>query len=305
MNRDIYEAHVQFELQRWRDSLHEEVEAVWDWLGGVRIGDVLTDDLVAEWLDSWPGPDVQLARDLHAAALQDPTTLDELVTREDYNRLATIAMGLKDLQDSLVEQITTSDVYAELITHVLYHGIKNYVMTESPVAKVPGASAFMKFGQSAMDRGVPSLSKGIDRQLMSFVNANISDSLRESRAYLTTAVDSAAMTEVSGEIWNRNANVTVAELAGLIPLEAVVEAAEVATHMWEHLRGTPAFRDQVTRWLTDNSDRPVTDLLTRAGSSAEQIEALLIPWVALAEQDGHLEARIRARLLPFYEQLGE
>lgn len=303
MNRDIYEAHVQFELQRWRDSLHEEVEAAWAWLEGVRIGDVLTAELVTEWLDTWPGPDVQLARDLHAAALQDPTTLDELVTREDYNRLATIAMGLKDLQDSLVEQITTSDVYAELITHVLYHGIKNYVMTESPVAKVPGASAFMKFGQSAMDRGVPSLSKGIDRQLMNFVNANISDSLRESRAYLTTAVDTAAMTEVSGEIWNRNANVTVAELASLIPLEAVVEAAEVARHMWEHLRGAPAFRDEVTRWVTDNSDRPVTDLLTQAGGSPEQIETLLIPWVAQAEQDGFLEARIRARLEPFYAQL--
>ncbi len=239
-------------------------------------------------------------RAIHEAALQDDTRVSDLIRREDYDRVATIVMGLDDLQDAAVEQITTSEVYAELITHVLYHGIKNYVMTESPVAKVPGASAFMKFGQSAMDRGAPKLSKGIDRQLMAFVNANIQDSLRESRTYLTSVVDEAAMSEVAGEIWNRNAEVTVAEVAGRIPQDAAVELALIAVDVWSHLRATPAFREQVTRWLDENADRSVADLLGEVGVTSQQVLDMVTPWLARAADDGFLEARIRARLEPFY-----
>lgn len=279
MNQDAFEAHVQFELERWRSSLHEEIAAAWDWLEGVRLGDVVSDDVVLAWMDGWPGPDIQQARELHDAALQDTTAVKDLVRREDYDHLVTVSLGLKGLQESLVEQLTTSDVYSQLITHVLYHGIKNYVMTESPVAKVPGASAFMRFGQSAMDRGVPSLSKGIDRQLMSFVNANISDSLRESRAYLTSAIDSDAMADVTAEIWNRNADVTVAEVAALIPQDAVVEFVEVAAQMWEHMRSTEEFRAQVTGWLARHEDTAVADLLTDNGISADLVEQTLTPWL--------------------------
>lgn len=301
MNRKMFEAHVQFELAQWPASVTDEVQAAFAWLAEMRAGDVLAPETVLAVIDGWPGPDVDGVQQIHEAALQDQTRISDLVQRSDYDRLAGEVMGLGDVQEAAIEQVTTSDVYAELITHVLYHGIKNYVMTESPVAKVPGASAFMKFGQNAMDRGVPKLSKGIDRQLMAFVNANIQDSLRESRTYLTSVVDESAMSEVAGEIWNSNAEVTVAEVAGLIPQETAVALAAIVLDMWDHLRTTEAFRDQVSRWLDDNAERSVADLLTDVGVTPDQVVQALDPWLARAVEDGFLEARIRARLQPFYE----
>lgn len=301
MNQKMFEAHVQFELDQWPASVTDEVQAAFAWLATIRAGDVLTPETVLAVIDGWPGPDVAGVQQIHEAALQDQTRISDLVQRSDYDRLAGEVMGLGDVQEAAIEQVTTSEVYAELITHVLYHGIKNYVMTESPVAKVPGASAFMKFGQNAMDRGVPKLSKGIDRQLMAFVNANIQDSLRESQNYLTSVVDESAMSEVAGEIWNRNAEVTVSEVAALIPQETAVALAGIALDMWDHLRDTEAFRDQVSRWLDDNAERSVADLLADAGVTSDQVVQALDPWLTRAVEDGYLEARIRARLQPFYE----
>ena len=301
MNRKMFEAHVQFELDQWPASVTDEVQAAFAWLSTVRAGDVLTPETVLGVIDGWPGPDVAGVQQIHEAALQDQTRISDLVRRSDYDRLAREVMGLGDVQEAAIDQVTTSEVYAELITHVLYHGIKNYVMTESPVAKVPGASAFMKFGQNAMDRGAPKLSKGIDRQLMAFVNANIQDSLRESRTYLTSVVDESAMSEVAGEIWNRNAEVTVSEVAGLIPQEIAMALAGIALDMWDHLRDTVAFRDQVSRWLDDNAHRSVADLLADAGVTPDQVVLALDPWLTRAVEDSYLEARIRARLQPFYE----
>lgn len=301
MNQKMFEAHVQFELDQWPASVTDEVQAAFAWLATIRAGDVLTPETVLAVIDGWPGPDVAGVQQIHEAALQDQTRISDLVQRSDYDRLAGEVMGLGDVQEAAIEQVTTSEVYAELITHVLYHGIKNYVMTESPVAKVPGASAFMKFGQNAMDRGVPRLSKGIDRQLMAFVNANIQDSLRESQNYLTSVVDESAMSEVAGEIWNRNAEVTVSEVAALIPQETAVALAGIALDMWDHLRDTEAFRDQVSRWLDDNAERSVADLLADAGVTSDQVVQALDPWLTRAVEDGYLEARIRARLQPFYE----
>ncbi len=304
MKRTMFEAHVQYELDRWRESLTTEVAAAFGWLGTVRMGEVLTPAVVLGWIDTWPGVDTDSVAQIHTAALADQTPVRDLIRREDFDRLAQSVIALRDLQEAVVEQITSSDVYAELISHVLYHGIKNYVMTESPVAKVPGASAFMKFGQSAMDRGAPGLSKGIDRQLMSFVNANISDSLRESRTYLTSAVDEEVLSQVVGEVWNSNAEVTVAEVAALIPTDTATELAGIAMDVWSHLRTTPAFREQVTRWLDDNAERSVADVVADAGVTVEQVQAVLTPWLEQAAADGYLESRIRARLEPFYRQFG-
>lgn len=305
MNKKMFEAHVAFEMQRWQQSMEEEVTAAFGWFGEVRLGDILTADALLEIIDAWPGPDLTMLREVHAAAGADETPIGDLVRREDYDRLVSAVMDLGDVREAVVDQVTTSEVYSELITHVLYHGIKNYVMTQSPVTKVPGASAFMRLGQSAMDIGAPKLSKGIDRQLMSFVNSNISDSLRESRNYLTSAVDERAAAEVTGEIWNSNADTTVAELAALIPSETVVEIAGIGVDMWQHLRTTDAFRDQVARWLDENSDRTVADVVADAGVDAEQVIAAVTPWLAAAAQDGHLESRIRAHLEPFYAQYGQ
>lgn len=311
----MLEAHVQFEVAAWTEELEStlqtEVAELFSWLESLQLTDVITSGEVVSSFEQLPLTDATLevlisaVRSAHSAALEDDTTLAEVVRREDYNRLAASVIGMDQVQEAVIDQITNSEVYSQLIAHVLYHGIKNYAMTESPVARrVPGASSLMRLGQSAMDTAAPKLSKGIDRQLTAFVNANIQDSLRESRDYLTSSVDEDMMQQIIDEIWDSNADATVAQASARVPAETLAEFTEITRDAWEHLRTTPGFRALLTAavddFISENGRRTVADLLISAGVTPEYVTEQLRPWVAKAAESGFLEQRIRARLQAFY-----
>jgi delta 1-pyrroline-5-carboxylate dehydrogenase len=59
------------------------------------------------------------------------------------------------------------------------------VLTENVIArKVPGASSLVRLGKRGLNAAVPQLEAGVDRQLKTFVQANVSDTLKDSRRYL-------------------------------------------------------------------------------------------------------------------------
>ncbi len=301
----MLEAHVAFEVAAWTESLTDtlgtQAEAVFAWLDTVSMGSVFSDADLDALIDALPVPDLttSVLAGL-AAAQQDGTALGDLVRREDYDRMAQAIAAMTDLQEAVVEQITTSKVYADLISHVLFHGIRNYVMTESPIARVPGASSLMRMGQNAFDSAVPRLSKGIEKQLTAFVSANLQETLRESRQYLTSVVDEEALGEVADDVYDRNAASTVSELADLIPEETLAELLVVAQDAWAHLVTTPTFRHLLQAALDANAARPVGEMLAEAGFTPESVVSFARPWILRAADDGVLEELIRERLATFY-----
>ena len=305
MNEEMLEAHVAFELVAWTDSLTDtlgtQMEAVFAWLDTVSIGSVFSHADLEALIDALPAPALTApALAARAAALRDSTTLGDLGRKEDYDRAAQAIAGMTELKEAIVEQITTSEVYADLISHVLFHGIRNYVMEESPIARVPGASSLMRMGQSAFDTAAPRLSKGIEKQLTAFVSANLQESLRESRQYLTNVIDEEAMGEVAEDVYNRNAGSTVSDVAALIAEDTLVELLAVAQDAWAHLLTTTTFRDLVQAVLDANASRPVGDLLAEADVTPESVVAFARPWLLRAADDGVLEELIRERLAAFY-----
>ncbi len=305
----MLEAHVQFELAAWTDGLTETLtaltESVFEWLEGVSLGSVFSDADLESVIAALPVPD--LTDSVLAAqqgALVDDTPLEEVVRREDYDRLTAALAAMTGLQETMIDQVTTSKVYADLISHVLLHGIQNYVTTESPIARVPGASSLMRMGQSAFDTAAPRLSKGIEKQLTAFVSANLQDTLRESRAFLTTVVDEEAVAEVAEEFWSSNATKTVADAAELIPQESLIEFAEVARDALGHVLGTASFYNAVSAVLDANAARTVADLLAEADITPATVVTHSRTWVLRAADDGLLEDLIRQRLTPFYESYG-
>jgi len=301
----MLEAHVAFEVAAWTDSLTEtlgtQVVAVFEWLDTVSMGSVFSESDLDALIYDLPVPDLTGAvLAAHATALQDGTTLGELVRREDYDRIARTLATMTDLQEAVVQQITTSEVYADLMSHVLFHGIRNYVMTESPIARVPGASSLMRMGQNAFDTAAPRLSKGIEKQLTAFVSANLQETLRESQQFLTSVVDEQTLDEVSEDVFIRNENSTVADLAALVPEETIAELLAVAQEMWAHLISTPTFRELLQAALDANAARPVGELLAEAGVTAETVTSMARPWILRAADDGMLEELIRERLTAFY-----
>lgn len=320
----MLDAHVQFELKNWNSegfsaTVTEEITELFTWLESVALDEVLTGEFVAELVQKYMFEDTfsdEMAhaiagavRTAHAAALNDDTVVSELMSRDVYDQFARTVVGMKELRTAFTDQFTTSEVYVQLMSHVLYQGIKNYLVSESIVArKVPGASSLMKLGQNALSAAAPKLDKAIDRQLTAFVNSNISDSVAQSRHYLDTVLDEELLMKVADEFWNTNANAKVSGAAGLITEAQLDELLAAATEAWRQVRipdSASALTDQVVNdVLTQFGHRPIAELLAEAGITPELVSGIVtdvaLPLITRAEKDGYIEDRIRTRLAAFY-----
>ncbi len=301
----MLEAHIAFEVEAWTtsltDTLSTQLAAVFEWLDGVSLGSVFSEGDLDALLETLLAPDLTTTvLAAHAAACEDGTPIGELVRREDFSRFAATVAGMNDMQGAILDQITTSEVYAELISHVLFQGIRNYVTTESPIARVPGASSLMRMGQNAFDTAAPKLSKGIEKQLTSFVSANLQETLRESRLYLESVTENVDVDEIADDIYTRNADTALNEIAELLPQEALAEMVSIGQDALAHLLDTPTLRAAAQYVLDANAARPVGEILSEVGVTVESVVAFIRPWVLRAADDGLAEELIRERLTAFY-----
>ncbi|MFZ0159243.1 MAG: hypothetical protein WAL50_09465 [Kineosporiaceae bacterium] len=319
----LLEAHVQFELDHWtgaalKESIAEEVHALFVWLESVPLEEVVTADQVIDWairiLQTPPSEDLwrlmeQLLEVSHEALLESDATLADLLPRQRYDQIVSVIVGLRDVRQVVIDQITTSTIYSELVSYVLYHGIKAYLVTGNLLArKIPGASSLLRFGHNAIDSAAPSLEKAVDKQLTAWMKANIQNTVRGSGAFLATIADDAMIRSVADEIWATNAAATVSESAGLLSRPSPSETARVGRDLWLHLVGTPPFRDLlaliVHEFFRSHGSMPVAVVLTRVGVGpemmAEELGLAAVPIAEKARASGYLEARIRNRLNAFY-----
>ena len=320
----MLDAHVKFELRKWQGvgldkTLTTEINAVLDWLDAVTINDLLSDrkaldaavvagldastsSLVAEAI-------VVAAKAIHANAKKDSAKLATLVGKDAHDDLAEAIIGMKDLRSALIAQVTENDAYSQLISHVLYQGIKNYIQAENVIArKVPGASTLMKMGQSAVSAAAPKLEKAIDKQLTAFITSNVSDSVRESQRYLDQALDDNLLHLVADEVWESNANASVADLARIFSTASLDQMIHAVHGAWAKLRPSKVLTSAVDQALTSvlkaYGQRTVGELIKELGDDRNElvdvVKPVAKPVITKAVKDGFLERRIRANLEPFY-----
>ena len=320
----MLEAHVRFELDRWtgeglRAMLAEEVEAIFTWLGAARLGEFVSSAQLLAWVQQaltaapiTPETVASLRESVHVAhefLQEDATPLGALLPRALFDRIVAGASGMEGLRREITHQVVNSSVYAMLISNVLYHGIKGFVLTENRFAqKIPGATSLLKFGQSALNAASPQAEKQIDSQLIRFIHENIQETLRESERFLNGKLDEEELRKVADEVWATNAPAPVAQFAGHVHGDAVDAAVILAVDFWLHLRATPFFADLLEQIVHNlylqHGKKPLVTLLAEVGITQATAVAAVYPlaaaWAEQALRDGYLEARIRSRLTAFY-----
>ena len=321
----MLDTHVAFELRRWQeDSLRatigEEAGALVAWLETVSLNEVVGSEqvmgfirriivempLAPEAVDSIR-ESVQVALEMLS---EDTTPLEALFPRPLYDRIAANVIGMEELRREITHQVVTSSVYTMLISNVLYHGIKDFMLSENAISrKIPGASSLVRFGHNAFVNAAPQVEKMIDRRLIAFIHENIQETVRESERFLNTTVDVPMMESVAGELWATNARKTISALSGGIDPAGADELVDVVTQLWLHVRATPFLPDlveQIVRnYILRNGKKSLRTLLDELGVTTElltdEIYAAAAPAVAAAHKHGSLEASIRRRLAAFYD----
>lgn len=325
----MLEAHVRFELSRWRGeglaaSVREEVDALFDWFAGVRVADLLpareTARKVRAVADSLEATDdlVELIADsliaVRAALVDSDTVVSDVVDRRDLHALVDLVSRLDELRGRMIGAVTDNPAYHKLVAHVLYHGVKAFVLSENIVARrLPGAQSLIRLGQRGLQSAAPGLEVGVDRQLSRFVQYQIGDTLSESKRFLDQTLTGESAHEILDTVWKSLGPSGLAELAALIDEEDVGavtrEAAPLARGVLRSGLFGQLMEHAVEVVLTAYADRDTAELLDQLGVDriqvARQLTDLAAPTVDHALSTGFLEERIRSRLTAFYQGEGE
>ena len=300
----------------------EHAGAVRRWLDGVTVAEVAPAEATAGTLGRVvAGLDLsdallEAVADVVAAGHEVLTTFDapvgEIVDGADYDALVGLLADDRSVRDAVIAAVTASKGYRKLVSHVLYQGVKGYVLTENVVArKLPGASTLVKFGQKTMSAAAPNLEAGVDRRLTAFVEANLSETLRESRRYLEATLTPDLLAEMADEVWTTLADRPVGEILAVADPEGtreVVVAVGPVVRRWQDEGVIAEVVESVAlEALKEHADRSVGELLEEWGIAVETVVAdaveLLRPSLEHAHASGFLEERIRAHLEPFYSSL--
>lgn len=320
----MLEAHVQFELKRWqarslKKTVREEVGAALDWLAEVKLNEIASAEFVMDWVqrnvvDRPITPEVTdlIRRNVQATYEfldTDATTVEEVVPRELYDRVIEVVIDLQALRRHVTHQLVTSSVYSMLIANVLYQGIKGFILTENVFArKIPGASSLVRLGQNALNAAAPKLEKGIDEQLVRFINSNIHQTVTDSEKFLDKSLDPKMIRKLADEAWDNNAQERMADLTEYVDAGSVEVVTGIVQDFWLHYRDTAFFwtlvQELVDSFFARYGDRDIRSILADMGLDEATLvqEATLIvtPVVEKALASGYLEQRIRRRLSPFY-----
>jgi hypothetical protein len=216
---------------------------------------------------------------------------------------------MTEIRQSIIAQIMGSSIYSQLVAHELYHGIKKYILKENILARrVPGASSLLRFGQSAFSSASPGLERSIDRQLVSFINANVQETVRDSQHHLDRTLNADALWSAAAEFWSAHANERVATAASRLSSSSLAELLGAARDAWAGFCQS-AFFDRVVELLVADFfethgdqcvDVLLSDLGITSGAVARELTRALAPVLDRARDSGYLESRIRSRLDAFY-----
>ncbi len=319
-------AHIQYELDQLAPpqlaaALRGEIGALYAFLREMQVSDLIGQDQLHAFLRRnllerpLPAEALDFLRENVMVALElaqdEQAPLETFVPRQVYDRVVENLAAMQSTRRMLTHQIVNSSIYSRLIANVLYHGIKSFLVSEHGVARtIPGAAAFVRLGQNALNAAAPQLEKNVDRQLLAFVNDNSRQLIADSETFLNRTLDEALIRRLGDEVWEAAAGEPLARLTAALDRRSVDGWAEAANDLWLHLRTTPLVDDilqaVVRSFFLRYGKRNVADLLDLLGltedTAAQELQTWIEPLAQSALASGYWEKRIRARLEPFYDR---
>ncbi|MFP5430618.1 MAG: hypothetical protein ACLGHE_06500 [Gammaproteobacteria bacterium] len=319
----LLEAHTRHMLDRLGGSdlsalLDEETAALCAWAANLPVSKVTDEVRVRDFLlrnvfELTPSETLltQIGT-LATVALKNPlnqsTSLDQLLNAREYDLIVDRLIELEDLRRQVVRTVLQNPSVIQLISDLIYHGVKNYLVDENALAKkVPGMSSLMKMGKGVMER-MGSLDAALENTLKAYVKRNTRATMDLAERLIETAMEAPKLKAVSRQFWQQIKGEKLHRVTQYITGDDVDDVVRIGATLWNHFRTTPYARDMlndlVHAWFEQWGNQSVMQVLEDIGLTPArlQVEVRQIgePLVAELISTGHLEARIRLHLETFY-----
>ncbi len=236
------------------------------------------------------------------------TAIKDLLSKKSYNLFVNKIVQSDSVRQEGIGLAMESDLYSELISDVLYNGIKDYLLDENFLVKMRGVSALVKAGKWGISKTMPKLDSSIESTVKPYIQENIKRTVSLSKVFLEQELDEKRIKVIANSVWKELRTQKLASFTDSLDEDNLEELMGIAEKVWEDLRKSEfpmvICSELIGSWLEAYGDQPVTELLDSIGIGKEgmtsQIQAYAPSIVKQAEASGCLEALVREQLEPFY-----
>ena len=321
----LFEAHVAWELDQFKDhqyrqTIEEEVSAVFAWTQKIKLKDVITASqiigLIKRNVVELPiaGGVTELAGEMSQKVLASrhnrKTRLQDIFPRKQYDEIIDKVVSLESARNRLIHRCVTSSAYSRQVSELLFNGIKEYVLEENIIAKkVPGVSALIRAGKFAVNNTMlSSLENIIEEKVKRYIESNLERTLRRSETSLVRYFNEDRIVDAGEQVWDLVSKNHLNEYFSAINADDMEDFILIGYEFWLHFRKTKYFEgiytELVKYFFKKYGDKELYVILEDVGVTKEMVVnelcEIVAPGMETALSTGYLEERIRARLSQFY-----
>ncbi len=243
--------------------------------------------------------------------LYKTNSFDELISKNSYDLVIEKIIGYEEFRHKIISCAVDSEVYAELISDVLYQGIKDYILEENFLAKMRGVSSLFKAGKWGVNKSMPKLDSMVENTVKPYIQSNIKRTISLSKTSLNRALDEKRIEGIAENTWQDFGSQPLSCVARRVDEKDVDDLLCIASHVLEDF-GQSTFivelcSQMIELWLEIYGNESIEDLLNSLGLDKDLLAAEIqahaphiSQWVI---ENGYLESWIRTELKPFYESV--
>jgi hypothetical protein len=297
--------------------LNEETASSWEWLATrpvtaiadeVRVRDFLLRNVFeitpTERLLSQIG---RLVTRVLQSPLNKTTKLEELLNGREYDLIVDRLVELEDLRRELLHAAMQNPSVAQLISDLLYNGVKNYLSDDGGLAKkVPGMSSLMKMGKGVM--ASVGADEAVENAIRSYLKRNTRMIIEMSERVIAHSLETPKLKAISRQFWQNIKGMPLERATRYVKEDDVEDFVAIGATIWNHFRQTTYARELLNElvhaWFEKWGNEPAVSVLESLSLDQarlkNEVHSLLSPLVAELISSGHLELRLRHHLASFY-----
>ncbi|PCJ38705.1 MAG: hypothetical protein COA99_11360 [Moraxellaceae bacterium] len=319
----LLDAQVEFFMEQltgedFEKIVEEELDKFFDDIEDVTLGEVVTSDQIKQVVKKYvkeveihgaiPELMGEIAEHVYDLPVHDTNKVGDLVSDEQFEVALEKALEMEDLRKRAIGQIVANPVYSDLVSDLLYSGIKDYI-SDNPVTKnVPGAASMLKFGKSMMNKAAPNLEAAIEENVKKFIKKNASKSLKQSEKFLNKTLSNEKISEISQDAWEKIKGKKISTFREAISAADLQDFLVLGYEFWLELREVSYTLDVLDSgidfFFSKYGDSTLRLILEEVSIKKEMLteEAMLFapPAIEVLKENGVLEKVLRRRLEPFF-----
>lgn len=236
-------------------------------------------------------------------------TLSDLIERDHVESLATEVLGMTDLVEQVLDQLTESPLVAATASRFVGRIVNDVVQMNQAVAdKIPGVGSLMSFGTKAAGSVLGAADKGLQQVLGDTAGKGATFAMRRLNKIVVEILQDPATKDAVLEVFDLYADQPIPHLNQVAEREDVHRVADLLQDMVIAGAPTDAVLELVDAlidgFFTTYGEHPPTTLLDELGITRDDLvrhaTAVVPGLLATARETGELEGLIRARLEPFW-----